>query len=1081
MNRNGYESECESEYFADDTLILEYEPGPSNRPLTTITSGALNTLSRGSSSSSKSKSTLGKRTLSESSITSYETANSAPRTKRPRISVDCLSEDRPVIIAHCEKVVRLFDKLGIKWGVRFEIARLVSSGRLKETDVKEEKLRQLVGLNAVSGPRIAQIFTNEAAEKATVDQSIAREMAAISPWEELDREESALKEGENEGIGNNPKRPGWYGGKIEFHAQIQNRNGEYKIILESPNLGASSRLTRKFGSWSFLRVRVPETIFYGNDRGLIPFFLRPFVIWGRVFRVCDSKRGSVFFYWTHETYASGSILSSPSPKQRKSLEEFISWHNPLEQNSKQLMSKWAARQTLGFSNSVPGPQLLPENILAEEDIVREGSDMTDGCGLSSQAVHLAIAQLLSLHIVPTAFQFRFGGCKGMLLLHDRDEYAGTELRAGFRPSQIKIKYPPGVTDPALFTIDLLRTSHMRSPAQISTEAIINLAENGVPSQAFEKLLVDSIRALVNGLMTWDGPDAMLNLWIQIERIGGVLSARRARELIGEARVRGYTNKSPDEIELERDADEGDDDDEEGFQATSRRSTPWWPDYISGCPSSLEETILGLLDAGFTPQNCPLLRSKLEQVVNTKIRNRMQKLRIEVDQSCVAFVVPDPFGILGPDEIQIKSSRRNLKTNDGLLTDVITGEVLITRSPCKLPTDVRKVLAVEHSQLAHLVDVIVCSIQGLRRLLDWLAGGDYDGDKVFVTWLAALVLAFRNADEKHASEPQGFDQAFERRTETVEAFLSESAKRNPRDQCRAMQTYLLGSLSDPALIGKYSNMHSVSEYINGYAHPRTVKLGHKVGRVLDGHKSGWKIKPETFTADHMMYSTPMPRWMADQKKNRKRDGNWTFSSKLANSSNLSYAKREFKPPYITRNFIMDTLSAKAKVEEDRLLTETKQRFAEHTSTPDSDLTRPWEELEAWAKRGSPSLVEAKMQDVKKIQEHVHSVFKEHSEKVKHGQNFTKLPIEQRQDLLRSISKSFASGPALEEVPNIISKDELARVRASYAYKYDVQKKGWSRFPFNVAMRELCAIKASANGLHKVVQTNFYERFKLMDRR
>ena len=32
-----------------------------------------------------------------------------------------------------------------------------------------------------------------------------------------------------------------------------------------------------------------------------------------------------------------------------------------------LMTKWAARMCLGLSTSVPGPCLLPENILSEED------------------------------------------------------------------------------------------------------------------------------------------------------------------------------------------------------------------------------------------------------------------------------------------------------------------------------------------------------------------------------------------------------------------------------------------------------------------------------------------------------------------------------------------------------------------------------------------------------------------------------------------------------------------------------------------------------------------------------------------
>ena len=44
-----------------------------------------------------------------------------------------------------------------------------------------------------------------------------------------------------------------------------------------------------------------------------------------------------------------------------------------------------------------------------------------------------------------------------------------------------------------------------------------------------------------------------------------------------------------------------------------------------------------------------------------------------------FVVLDPFGVLGPEEIQIKSSKRNLKMDDGLATDIILSDVVV-RSP-----------------------------------------------------------------------------------------------------------------------------------------------------------------------------------------------------------------------------------------------------------------------------------------------------------------------------------------------------------------------------------------------------------------
>lgn len=267
---------------------------------------------------------------------------------------------------------------------------------------------------------------------------------------------------------------------------------------------------------------------------------------------------------------------------------------------------------------------------------------------------------------------------------------------------------------------------MRSPARVSPETIINLAENGVPRGVFVELMKASVANIITGLTTWEGPDAMYELWLNVERAGAVCFSRRARGAAGEARVRGFGDRQMDED------DEDEDEDEERLEhfdkALDQRSSAWWADQISGCPSSLEETVMVLLDSGFTPQECPILREKLKQVVTTKIKTRTQNYRYDIELSAGAFVIPglstiqnyssnielvfvDRYGVLGPDEIQIKSSRRNLKNAEGLLTDIIIGDVLVlcpvihvgkelthnlmkmTRNPCKLPTDIRKVCSI----------------------------------------------------------------------------------------------------------------------------------------------------------------------------------------------------------------------------------------------------------------------------------------------------------------------------------------------------------------------------------------------------
>src|SRR6266545_6560961 len=117
----------------------------------------------------------------------------------------------------------------------------------------------------------------------------------------------------------------------------------------------------------------------------------------------------------------------------------------------------------------------------------------------------------------------------------RDDGLHLENKVWFRPSQRKIKYAniPD-PDPAKLTFDILRLSHLRTPAQLSTEVIINLAENCVPPDIFVRLLVDSIRTTIKGLTTWESPDAMFKLWVNVERAGGVLAAQRAQETISEA-------------------------------------------------------------------------------------------------------------------------------------------------------------------------------------------------------------------------------------------------------------------------------------------------------------------------------------------------------------------------------------------------------------------------------------------------------------------------------------------------------------------------------------------------------------------
>jgi RNA dependent RNA polymerase. len=226
--------------------------------------------------------------------------------------------------------------------------------------------------------------------------------------------------------------------------------------------------------------------------------------------------------------------------------------------------------------------------------------------------------------------------QGVLVLHPSD--TNDSPRIWLRRSQVKIKCEVGqIWDPAFLTVDVVRSSHTRTPSRLSTETIINLAGNGVPTAAFIKLIQDGLAAVVAPLLQWEGPDAMRELWNAIARAGGVMSARRARENAGLARVKGYSD---------RDAKDIDEDDEDGLPQLEgvlhQRSPAYWVDQISGCPSGLEETVMYLLDSGFTPLNCAMLRETLEKVAKICVKNYVRGYRIDVPMSCTALLVPGIF-------------------------------------------------------------------------------------------------------------------------------------------------------------------------------------------------------------------------------------------------------------------------------------------------------------------------------------------------------------------------------------------------------------------------------------------------------
>jgi hypothetical protein len=161
------------------------------------------------------------------------------------------------------------------------------------------------------------------------------------------------------------------------------------------------------------------------------------------------------------------------------------------------------------------------------------------------------------------------------------------------------------------------------------------------------------------------------------------------------------------------------------------------------PSNVHEFVVRMLDSGFDLSN-GVVASRITRIFQTVIQQITTRYRIEVAQSCTVTCIPDPTGTLEADEVYLQLSSRRKDEKTGIRSGTILGDVIVTRNPCGLKSDVQKVKAIDCPALRMYTDVIVFSIKGDRSLASKLSGGDYDGDivsKGYIYIYTSIILLF----------------------------------------------------------------------------------------------------------------------------------------------------------------------------------------------------------------------------------------------------------------------------------------------------------------------------------------------------
>jgi hypothetical protein len=235
-----------------------------------------------------------------------------------------------------------------------------------------------------------------------------------------------------------------------------------------------------------------------------------------------------------------------------------------------------------------------------------------------------IAQRLKLPSRPIAVQGRIAGSKGLWILHPDDRSHQDPPRIWIRDSQRKVKLPSLEKDGAHVIFDVItQSNHIKVPARLNYQLVMNLSENGVNSQVFESLVHEGLSGAFTSLTRWDGPGAMPLLWHAVNSLGSATRTRLQVIACGLERAIGLSSR----FEMDR-RDEEDDLEREDEDSS-----------LNSDEKSLYQTVLELIQAGFKPQSCPLLFEKMRYVVQQAMDRYLDKYHLEVCQSAEAFIVP----------------------------------------------------------------------------------------------------------------------------------------------------------------------------------------------------------------------------------------------------------------------------------------------------------------------------------------------------------------------------------------------------------------------------------------------------------
>ncbi|KAI0432019.1 RNA dependent RNA polymerase-domain-containing protein [Xylaria sp. FL1042] len=458
------------------------------------------------------------------------------------------------------------------------------------------------------------------------------------------------------------------------------------MYLSTPNAEPSNRILRRYAQYSdrFLRVQFTDEL-----------------VKGRLFSSPDSKQQNSLFNRVFRVFANGiniggrhfEFLAFGNSQFRENGAYFFAPTNHIDCDQIRewmgdfthirVVAKYAARLGQCFSTTralTDSP--ISQSVEEIDDIFRNNWCFTDGVGkISPQLAEYVVKPLrLTGKLVPSAFQFRLGGSKGLLVTWPDMTFNKVSLR----PSQKKFKAQSSL-------LEIIKPSRF-SVATLNRQTITILSCLGVPDDAFMRLQqeqrLDYDKAMV------DQATAMRLLSRFVDQ-NGVTTKMAQMISDGFMRVK-----------------------EPFFMCTLQVWRAWSMRLLREKARIVVEQ--GAFVFGCVDETCTLRGYREPDPFSTTGIPPISPPKQEFPQ--IFLQVPRPG--TSPDNL-----------NNYM---IVKGLCAVGRNPSLHPGDIRVVEAIDVPALHHLRDVVVFPANGDRDIPSMCSGGDLDGDDFFVIWDPDLI-------------------------------------------------------------------------------------------------------------------------------------------------------------------------------------------------------------------------------------------------------------------------------------------------------------------------------------------------------